>query len=50
VRSPALIARAFGQGRVVALGDSNIWANHLIGVRQNKDLGIRCVKWLLFSI
>jgi hypothetical protein len=50
VRSPALIARAFGQGRVVALGDSNIWADHMIGVRQNKDLGVRCVKWLLFSI
>jgi hypothetical protein len=50
VRSPVLIARAFGQGRVVALGDSNSWADHLIGARQNKDLGIRCVKWLLFSI
>jgi Domain of unknown function (DUF4350) len=50
VRSPVLIARAFGQGRVVALGDSNIWADHMIGVRQNKDLGISCIKWILFSI
>jgi hypothetical protein len=50
VRSPVLIARAFGQGRVVAIGDSNIWADHLIADRQNKDLGVRCVKWLLFSI
>ena len=47
-RRPVLIARPFGQGRVLAIGDSNTWADHAINSRQNKKLGIDCAKWLLF--
>lgn len=49
-RRPAVIARAFGKGRIVAFGDSNTWANHLIGNLDNKRFGIRCAEWLLFRI
>ena len=47
---PLLIARAHGSGRVVAIGDSNTFADHLAGEPQNQELGVRCVSWLLFEI
>jgi hypothetical protein len=47
---PAVLARAFGAGRVVAFGDSNTWANHLIANLENKTFGVRCMQWLLFVI
>lgn len=46
VTRPVLIARGFGQDRV----EYNAWVGHLLGTRHNKDLGIKCGKWLLFSI
>ncbi len=49
-RRPAVIARPFGSGRVVAFGDSNTWANHLIANLENKTFGVRCIEWLLFKI
>ena len=49
-RRPAVIARPFGGGRVVAFGDSNTWANHLIANLENKTFGVRCIEWLLFRI
>jgi hypothetical protein len=49
-RRPVLIARSFGEGRIVAFGDSNTWANHLIGNLENEKFGIRCAEWLLFRI
>lgn len=49
-RRPAVIARPFGGGRVVAFGDSNTWANHLIANLENQLFGIRCIEWLLFRI
>lgn len=49
-RRPAVIARAFGTGRVVAFGDSNTWANHLIANLDNQRFGVRCIEWLLFRI
>lgn len=50
VRRPVLLGRAFGQGRVVAFGDSNTWANHMLMQRENKLFGIRCAEWLLLQI
>ena len=47
---PLLIARAHGAGRVVAIGDSNTFADHLAAEPQNQELGVRCVSWLLFEI
>jgi hypothetical protein len=49
-RRPAVIARAFGSGRVVVFGDSNTWANHLIANLENQLFGVRCIEWLLFRI
>jgi hypothetical protein len=49
-RRPMLVARSLGSGRVVAFGDSNTWADHLIGNLDNGKLGVRCVEWLLFRI
>ena len=49
-RRPAVLARGFGAGRVVAFGDSNTWADHLIADLQNKLFGVRCAEWLLFRI
>jgi hypothetical protein len=49
-RRPMLGARSLGSGRVVAFGDSNTWADHLIGNLDNRRLGVRCVEWLLFRI
>jgi len=49
-RRPVVIARAFGAGRIVAFGDTNTWANHLINHLENKHFGIRCAEWLLFKI
>lgn len=49
-RRPAVIARPFGSGRVVAFGDSNTWANHLIADLENQLFGVRCIEWLLFRI
>jgi len=49
-RRPAVLARAFGSGRVVAFGDSNTWANHLIADLENRRFGVRCIEWLLFKI
>ncbi len=49
-RRPAVIVRSFGSGRIVAFGDSNTWANHLINNLENKLFGIRCAEWLLFRI
>ena len=49
-RRPAVIVRAFGAGRIVAFGDSNTWANHLIGNLENEKFGVRCIEWLLFRI
>jgi len=49
-RRPAVIVRTFGEGRIVAFGDSNTWANHLIGNLENERFGIRCAEWLLFRI
>jgi hypothetical protein len=49
-RRPAVIARAFGSGRVAAFGDSNTWADHLIGNLDNKRFGVRCIEWLLIRI
>jgi hypothetical protein len=50
VRRPAVVARAVGSGRIVAFGDSNTWANHLIGNLENRVFGVRCAEWLLFRI
>ncbi|MGH7313963.1 MAG: DUF4350 domain-containing protein [Candidatus Rokuibacteriota bacterium] len=47
-RRPATIARGFGVGRIVAFGDSNTWANHLIANLDNRKFGVRCAEWLLF--
>lgn len=47
---PALIARPFGAGRVAAIGDSNTFDDTMIVQPQNRDLGVRCVSWLLFEI
>lgn len=49
-RRPAVIARPFGAGRVVAFGDSNTWANHMIANLENELFGVRCIEWLLFRI
>jgi hypothetical protein len=49
-RRPAVIVRGLGAGRVLAFGDSNTWANHLIGNLDNRRFGVRCVEWLLFQI
>lgn len=49
-RRPALLARSYGAGRVVAFGDSNTWADHLINNLENKLFGVRCAEWLLFRI
>jgi hypothetical protein len=49
-RRPAVLAREFGAGRVVTFGDSNTWADHLIGHLENKLFGVRCAEWLLFRI
>lgn len=49
-RRPAVIARPFGSGRVVAFGDSNTWANHLIANLENRLFGVRSIEWLLFRI
>jgi hypothetical protein len=49
-RRPALIARSLGAGRVVAFGDSNTWADQLIGNLENKRFGVRCAEWLLYRI
>lgn len=49
-RRPAVIARSFGSGRVVAFGDSNTWADHLINNLDNKVFGVRCAEWILFRI
>ncbi len=49
-RRPAVIVRSMGSGRIVAFGDSNTWANHLINNLENKLFGVRCVEWLLFRI
>lgn len=49
-RRPVVIVRAFGAGRIVAFGDTNTWANHLINNLENKRFGIRCAEWLLFRI
>ena len=50
VRRPVLLGRSYGSGRVLAYGDSNTWANYLIGSYENKLFGIRCAEWLLFRI
>ena len=47
---PVLIGRSFGSGRVLAFGDFNTWANHMIGDYQNELFGVRCAEWLLFRI
>lgn len=49
-RRPAVIARAFGSGRVVAFGDSNTWADHHINHLDNRVFGVRCAEWILFRI
>lgn len=49
-RRPAVITRTYGEGRIVAFGDSNTWANHLLGNLENKRFGIRVAEWLLFQI
>ncbi len=49
-RRPVLIARAFGSGRVLAFGDSNVWDYQRIGNLDNKLFGVRCIEWLLFRI
>lgn len=49
-RRPAVIARSYGPGRIVAFGDSNTWADHLINNLENKLFGVRCAEWLLFRI
>ena len=49
-RRPILMARSLGSGRVVAFGDTNTWADHLIGHLDNGKLGVRCAEWLLFRI
>jgi hypothetical protein len=50
VRRPVVLGRGFGSGRVLAFGDSNTWANHLLGAYENQLFGIRCAEWLLFQI
>lgn len=49
-RRPVLMSRSFGAGRIVAYGDTNTWANHIIGDLENKRFGVRCAEWLLFRI
>jgi hypothetical protein len=49
-RRPVLLVRPWGSGRVLAFGDSNAWANHLIGAYENRLFGVRCAMWLLFGI
>ena len=49
-RRPAVLASSFGAGRVVAFGDTNTWADHLIGHLENKRFGVRCAEWLLLRI
>lgn len=47
-RRPEVIVRGFGAGRIFAFGDSNAWANELIGNLDNRKFGVRCAGWLLF--
>jgi hypothetical protein len=49
-RRPAVVVRGLGAGRVLAFGDSNTWANHLIANLDNRKFGVRCAEWLLFQI
>jgi hypothetical protein len=45
-----VVVRGLGAGRVLAFGDSNTWANHLIAHLDNRKFGVRCAEWLLFQI
>ena len=44
--SPVLLARRFGEGRVVVVGDSSWLAAPHIGVHHNKALALAIVEWL----
>jgi hypothetical protein len=47
-RRPVVVVRPFGEGRVLAFGDTNAWANQCIGDLDNEVFGVRCAEWLLF--
>lgn len=50
VRRPVLMGRGFGTGRVLVIGDSNTFADHLIGNFDNANLSVSSIEWLLFKI
>jgi hypothetical protein len=50
LRRPVLMGSTTGAGRILAFGDSNVWADYLIGAHENKTFGIRCAEWLLRQI
>lgn len=47
---PVLISRLFGEGRILAIGDSSFLHDSRIVSYDNRRFAIQCVEWLLFRI